>query len=111
MILRLALASLLLSSGVSAAANAQSREAVAEETGEAGPCPAGAGTPQARAEWNGIEEIVVQARKRAELLEDTPISITALTRETQPLANPFGFVVRYFEPPRSYGGEISVKWS
>lgn len=31
---------------------------------------------------NQVEEIVVQARKRAELLEDTPVSVTALSENT-----------------------------
>jgi iron complex outermembrane receptor protein len=35
----------------------------------------------------------------------------AYFREVQPLTNPFGFNVRYFEPPRTYGGELSVYWS
>jgi hypothetical protein len=32
----------------------------------------------------GVEEIVVQARKRAELLEDTPVSVTAISEELAP---------------------------
>lgn len=39
-------------------------------------------TTEARQTARHIEEIVVQARKRAELLEDTPVSVTALSEAT-----------------------------
>jgi iron complex outermembrane receptor protein len=32
-------------------------------------------------------------------------------REAQPLVNPFGFSVRFYEPPRTFGGELSIRWS
>lgn len=42
----------------------------------------GAARGLSRSQIGAVEEIVVQARKRAELLEDTPISVTALGENT-----------------------------
>jgi iron complex outermembrane receptor protein len=50
--------------------------ATAQEAADASP----SGTPTARS--SQIEEIVVTARRRAELLEETPISVTALPEST-----------------------------
>lgn len=58
------------------------RESAAAETQVEEATRSGAARGVSRSQMNSIEEIVVQARKRAELLEDTPISVTALGETT-----------------------------
>ena len=53
-------------------------EAIAAEIEDAGPTAAGLSGPAAAR----VEEIVVTARRRAELLEDTPISVSVLSDQT-----------------------------
>ena len=58
-----------------------------EDEVDAGPAQAsealsGGATGLSRRTQERVEEIVVQARKRAELLEDTPVSVTAISENT-----------------------------
>jgi iron complex outermembrane receptor protein len=62
---------------------ADAEEAQAEKAEREGPAAAGLSPAEARK----IEEIVVHARRREELLEDTPVSVTALDQEILTAAN------------------------